>query len=554
LFLIGVSEVLYACRELFVWSFIDTFDFYRQTTQYALKGFEHLRSIHFMMDKNERLALRNYLTCFESRKKGHKPKSVILLDLLEKYEDDEKVLLLLKKKVPSEDARRMVIGRLRDKMLTSLSLDVNLSRSENYDEQAQARANVVQGKLQGGLLLGRGQRKLGYYVLDRSIQQAKHYEFYDDLIDMLSIERQFVKAFKGTDKAFYDVVNQIKTYSECRDAANLAKQYFEETTMRYGFKGLSRIAADPKQVTFLKERIDRLHDEFEKTSSATVGYYYYFLLVEFYQVQNKLEEASDSLSKLAQMLENNPAIRRKVRLASVHLNLGANDLWLHRFEESRKQFEVSLTYIRENTRNHGVITELLFYSLFYAGNLDEAETKFESLVDSKHVDQSDFRKAVRSYLLACVSFAKGEFRKVNLRLASSQNIEKDKEGWNIGSRVLSIMLAIEREKFDLADTLIVNLRQFIREGVEDADLRFRDTLILSVLLELRKKSYDFSEVASLKREVLSQLYKDDVETGWILQTPEMICFHIWFNDKLHERPYTVDYSKAYLYRLDETAQ
>lgn len=32
-FLIGVTEVLYAGRELFVWSFIDTFDFYRQTTQ-----------------------------------------------------------------------------------------------------------------------------------------------------------------------------------------------------------------------------------------------------------------------------------------------------------------------------------------------------------------------------------------------------------------------------------------------------------------------------------------------------------------------------------------
>jgi hypothetical protein len=500
-----------------------------------------------MMDKNERVALRNYLTCFESRKKGHKSKSVILLDLLEKYEDDEKVLLLLKKKISSEDARRMVIGRLRDKMLTSLSLDVNLSRSENYDEQAQARANVIQGKLQGGMLLGRGQRKLGYYVLNRSIQQAKHYEFYDDLVDMLSIERQFIKAFTGKDQAFYDLVKEIDTYSKCRDSANLAKQYFEEITMRYGFKGLSRMPADPKQITFLKERIERLHEEFEKTSSATVGYYYYFLLVEFNQVQNNLVEASDALSKLAQMLENNPAIKRKVRQASVHLNLGANDLWLHRFEESRKQFDTSLTYIRENTRNHGVITELLFYSLFYAGNLDEAETKFEALVDSKHVDQSDFRKAIRSYLLACVSFAKGEFRKVNLRLASSHHIGKDKEGWNIGSRVLSIMLAIEREKFDLADTLIVNLRQFIREGVEGADLRLRDTLILSILLELRKKSYDFSEVFEIKENVISKLSEDSYETGWILQKPEMICFHTWFIDKMNERPYQSNYSKEYIY-------
>lgn len=500
-----------------------------------------------MMDANERTALRNYLGCFESRKKGHKPKSLILLDLLEKYEDDEKVFSLLKKKIPSEDARRMAITRLREKMLASLSLDVNLIRDENYDEQGQALAAVTLGKLQGKILIGRGQRKTGFYVLDRTIAQAKHYELYDDLIDILSAERQYIKAWKGTDKAFYDLVKEIENYSACRDAANLAKQYFEEVTMRYGFKGLSRLPADKSQLQFLRERIDALHDAFDKTSSATVGYYYYFLSVEYHQLQNNLEEASESLSKLAKMLENNPAIKRKVRQASVHANLGANDLWRHRFEDSQKQFETSLTYLRANTRNHAVITELLFYSLFYAGNLDEAEKKLESLVESKHVDQSDFRKAVRSYLLACVSFAKGEFRKVNLRLASSHHIGKDKEGWNIGSRVLSIMLAIEREKFDFADSQTVNLRQFLREGLKGVEIRKRDKLITEVLIELRKKSYDFEEVSKEKASILSELKKDDADTGWLLQTPEMICFHTWFYDKLSERPYQYDYTKGYLF-------
>jgi hypothetical protein len=500
-----------------------------------------------MMDPNERMALRNYLGCFESRKKGHKPKSLILLDLLEKYEDDEKVMSLLKKKVPTEDARRMVITRLREKMLASLSLDVNLIRDENYDEQGQALAAVTLGKLQGKLLIGRGQRKTGFYVLDRTIAQAKHYELYDDLIDMLSAERQYIKAWKGTDKAFYDLIKEIENYSACRDAANLAKQYFEEVTMRYGFKGLSRLPADEKQLQFLSERIETLHQAFEQTSSATVGYYYYFLLVEYHQLQNNLEEASDSLAKLAQMLENNPAIKRKVRQASVHANLGANDLWRHMFEDSQKQFETSLTYLRANTRNHAVITELLFYSLFYAGKLDEAEKQLDSLVESKHADQSDFRKAVRSYLLACVSFAKGEFRKVNLRLASSHHIGKDKEGWNIGSRVLSIMLAIEREKYDFADSQIVNLRQFLWEGLKGVEVRKRDKLIAEVLIELRKKSYDFAEVFKEKESVLADLCKDDADIGWLLQTPEMICFHTWFQDKLNERPYQYNYSKEYLF-------
>lgn len=513
-----------------------------------MKALEHLRSIQFMMDKNEKAVLRDYLNSFESRKKGHKPKSVILFDLLERYQDDEKVLALLKKKVASEDARRMIISRLREKMLASLSLDVNLARSENYDEQGQALFSVVLGKVQGRLLIARGQRDTGFYVLDRAISKAKHYELYDDLIDMLSVERQYIKAYTGRDQAFYDLVKEIENYSKCRDAANLAKQYFEEITMRYGFKGLSRLPADPLQVDFLRERIDKLSVDFEETSSATVGYYYYFLLVEFHQLQNNLKLASDSLSQLIQILENNPAIKRRVRLASVHLNLGANELWRHCFEEAKKEFEVSLTYVRENTRNHAVITEQLFYSLFYAGKLVEAEKVLDSISESRHVDQSEFRRAVRSYLLASVSFALGDFKKVNTRLANSHHIGKDKEGWNLGSRVLSIMLAMEREQYDYADSQIVNLRQFMREGLKGIGVRERDKLILEILVELRKKSYDFNEVSKVKHEVLRQLFEDNSETGWLLQTPEMICFHTWFTDKTEGRNYTPNYSREYVFR------
>ena len=501
-----------------------------------------------MMDKNERLALRNYLTCFESRKKGHKPKSLILYDLLEKYQEDEKVISLLKKKVPSEDARRMVVVRLREKMLASLSLDINLSRDENYDEQAQALAKVVIGKLQGRLLIARGQRKVGFDVLDKNIALAKHYELYDDLVDMLSVERQYIKAYKGTDAAFYSLCQQIENYSKCRDAANLAKKYFEEITMKYGFKGLSRVPTDSVQLEFLKERIAQLEQAFDDTSSATVGYYYYFLLIEYNQLQNKLEAASSALDNLVQMLENNPAIRRRVRLASVNANMGVNELWLHRFEGAGLLFETSLTHLRANTRNHALITELLFYSQFYSGEFDNAKESLLTLVENKHADQSEFRKAVRNYLLACVSFATGDFKQVNKYLFDSQSIGQDKEGWNIGSRILSVMLAIEQEKFDYADSLVVNLRQFMREGLKGLEVRKRDKMILDILLELRKLSYNFEEVQESKESLLNQLWLDDPEIGWVLQTPEMICFHTWFADKLTESPYKADYSKGHIYR------
>jgi len=501
-----------------------------------------------MMDKNERQILRNYLLSFESRKTGHKPKSIILLELLEKYADDVKVIGLLKKKMPSEDARRMAITRLREKMLTTLTLDVNMDRDGAYDEHSQAMVAVANGKLQGRLLIGRGQRDIGFFVLDRSIQLAKKFELYDDLVDMLTTERQFVKAWKGSDEAYYKIDAEIANYSKCRDAVNLSKKYYEEITNRYGFKGLNRARPDKDQLTYLRLRMDELSKAFEETSSATVGYNYYFLLIEYCQIQNDLQQASDHLNSLAQMLENNPAIRRKVRLATVYANLGANELWMYHYKEAEQYISTSLTFLRPNTRNYAVMTEYLFYTRFYSGQLNEAKEVLENLVSSKLVDQSDFRKAVRSYLLACVAFARQDFKKVNQYLLTSQEIGKDKEGWNIGSRVLSIMLAIEQNKFDLADSQIINLRQFIKEGLKGIDIRSRDVLILEVLIELRKKSYDFKAAISSSKDNLKLLSTNDLENGWAVQIPEMICFHTWFRSKLENRPYDPNYDPIHIFR------
>lgn len=499
-----------------------------------------------MMDKNEQIALRNYLTCFESRKKGHKPKSLILLDLIEKYAEDEKVAQLLKKKVPSEDAQRMVISRLRDKMFTSLTLDVNLVRDELYDEQGQALAKVALGKIQARILISRGQRKMGFYVFDRCIKLAKQYEIYDELVDMLGSERQGVITLKGTEQAYYKIDNQIQTYEKCRDAVRLAKKYYEEILLKYGLKGLSRNKPDLSQLKFLKERIDELNQLFEDTSSSTVGYYYYYLRTEYSQIQNKLKDASEHLKSLAVMVENNPAIRKKVRLMNVYGNIGANELWMHEFKSAESYFIKALEFSRSGFANHALMKEYLFYSQFYQGSLEDATESLEHVVHH-HKDQSAVRKAIRNYLLACVKFANGEFKQVSRYLLDSHEIDKHKEGWNIWSRILSIMVAIEQEKLDLSDSLIVNLRQFIRTSVNKDDLRKRDVLVEEILLELRKKSYNFEEVSESRQDTLLNLAADDVELGWRLQTPEMICFHTWFNDKLNGMAYQANYNKEHIF-------
>lgn len=486
-----------------------------------------LRGILSMMDANERTVLRNYLSCFESRKKGHKPKTLVLFDLLQRHADDAKVDVLMRKKVPTADARRMILTRLTEKALTSLTLDINMSRTENYDSIGQTRVQVAQGKVTAQVLIGRGQRETGLRELDRSIKRAKTYELFHDLVEMLLIKGQY--APRNTPReVLKSALDEIEYYSQCRDAEVRARLAFDEVTRQYGFKGLSRAMPEPERVAYVTARSKELETAFMATDAATVGYYYYLLQIERLQLIGELEAASEYLHGLVQMVENNPSIRNRVRLATSYANLGGNELWMHRFESAERYFNDALVHLRPNSRNHALITEYLFYAQFYGGKLSPARDTLASILSNREMNQDVFTKAVRNYLMACVQFAMGNHASVRKFLSKSQGLAGDKEGWNIGSRTLGIMNSIELEDFDHADSLITNLRQFVREGLKGTDIRVRDRLIIGVLSELRKQSYDFKNTLTTCRKEIERLSSADGETAWHVQTPELVCFHQWF--------------------------
>lgn len=510
------------------------------------KSIARVRGILFMMDANERQVLRNYLQCFESRKKGHKPKTLALLQLLEKYADDDRVRLLFSKKVLTEDARRMVLARLEEKMLASLTLDMNIIRPENYDDIAQARATVSQGKIAAQLLVARGQRDAGLRLLERSIALAKNYELFHDLVEMLIILQQH-RPTKTPKTELQVLREQVTQYSFIRDAEVKARTYFDEVTRQYGFKGLSHIVVESERIAFIESRMLELKAAFQATNAATIGYYYYLLLIELHQLQGQLEDASMRLIDFAQMVEHNPAIRNRIRLATAYANLGENEMRMHRFNEAAAYIKDSLAHLRENSRNHGLMSEYLFYAQFYSGKLNEAKVTLDALITNLKIDQSDFRKAVRSYLMGCVQFCLGKHGNVSKFLTRSQTIAQDKDGYNIGARLLNILNAIERDDFDFADSLIINLRQFVREGLKGIELRSRDRRIVEILVELRKESYDFRQVAQTKQQALAALREKDSTDAWRVQTPELICFHTWFAGKIEGKKYEVSYTPGHLF-------
>ncbi len=136
---------------------------------------QHLKHIVDALNKNEKEVLVEYLKAFDSRSAGYKPKTLIILDLLLKNNDLSKVNKYLKKKfgAKSQDALRMMMYRLKEKIGESLVLDVNIMREGIYSELSQARANVAKKKIIALIYTSRGIAHETLELYDKVIALSK---------------------------------------------------------------------------------------------------------------------------------------------------------------------------------------------------------------------------------------------------------------------------------------------------------------------------------------------------------------------------------------------
>lgn len=512
---------------------------------------QHLKHIVNALSKNEKEVLVEYLKAFDSRSKGYKPRTLIMLDLLLKNDDLSKIDRALKKKfgAKSEDAMRMLAYRLKEKIGESLLLDMNIKREGVYDELSQARADIAKKKIIALIYVSRGivQETLDLY--DKIIEMAKKFEFYNDLIDTLALKQQSIGIRQGR-KHYDKMTSEIDFYENSRKAAINATKTFYEVAMNYGFKGLNRNVPDPSYVTFLEEKLDVLKKDFEETSSALVGYYYYLISIEYNQVLNFGKKASEYCNYLVDLVKSNPSVYLKRRLGTAHLNYCQNELFNFEFETALTNAIEGKKCFNEGTFNHNISLELEFYSNFYLGKINEAAVVMERLIKNAKTERNEFELAKRNYLLACTYFAQQQFIKANRTLQFTSSAEKDKEGWNIGIRIFNIMNSIENEQFDQVDLLIMNLRQFIKEALKLKFVPERDKVILEILLELRKQGYDFERVAKSKRKQLEQLANIKGNHSWQIQSPELIVFHRWVVAKALDKLYKPVYASEIVNSLN----
>lgn len=484
-----------------------------------------VRELLSKLTDDEKASIRLYLGFFMEKGRHSSNKSLRLFDLLislkDKVVSEDEIELMIYDK-PNPKAFSRLTARLRDKILEGVLLDINIEREGAYPDKSKAVIEIRKNITQAQIFQNRGARKFSEMMFEKAIENGKRFELYEEIILAL---RYLIKqrSLDEGRKSLKGLLAQYEKYDYAKNAVLRAEINHREIICETDFVTEPDLHAEK-----LKQVLDSMRSDYKKTGSSQIGYYYFLIETQYYQLLNNYKNARKSLLNTERLLELHISIGDPQKRGTVLLNLADNDLYLRKFDRSFITTQEALKYLKAGSFNYFQGVELLFYSRFYGGQYESAKTILAELFH-KSTAPKNFRSGKRIYLLACTYFMLGDFQTAHGYLKVLNPIEEDKEGWNVSIRILLIMTLIELEFFDEATAKIESLRKF-QATISKENKRLN--LIYSLLNALSNNGFVFKTVYLKEKNKIELLDSRQPGFEWKFKSGEMVIFQQWFSSKL----------------------
>ncbi|HYV55371.1 MAG TPA: hypothetical protein VE933_12365 [Chitinophagaceae bacterium] len=485
-----------------------------------------IKNLISKLKREELKSLFKYLRYYQDSNTASKGKAIQLLEILiERPELTSKDVQIAIYGKENYQAFNKLLSRTKDKIYEVLLFDQNLAKPY-YSDRNRVVFEIRKKLVQSEVLYLRGMTDELASFQNKIISKAKDYELYDSLIQALQAKQRFL-GFRFGKKAFDKIEKEILSFEQSRNAALRARSFFTSIGAK-----INQSVSPQEYKAELKDAIDKMEGDFEVTQSATVGYYLFLLQTEWFHIHEQYLEAESTLRRLLELVLNNTSIYTRVRHGEVLMNLANNEILLRDFHLAVKNAVDAKAFYETNSVPLDVAKEIEFYARFYKGEVDLAEKIIDETYNSSRTSNTPFLFSKRAYLFACIKTIKGDIAKSNELLLDVKEIDKDKEGWNLGRRMLTIINRIELHELESADLKVLGLEKFIKRILKFRHVRKRDVIILRILLKLINEGFDFEKVYNQRKRYFDLLEGDDPEYRWKIKSPELLVFHEWFKSKM----------------------
>ena len=473
------------------------------------------------LKKFELRQIRNHLAAspFEYEKVGK------LFELVTRYKDKDETFFSQKLYGKDPDNTfRVTKSRLKrmleDVVLNDKSLTGYSAKFINAKLQAEKRL------LQGEILLGRGAYKASKNLLHQVISTTRQFSLHNEHYhaEMLLHRNQSIN------KSVREFQRQTNALLELNETNYLVN---EAAILHYSVTNfLTRLSkSDPETREEILRKIERIREVSDQTGSPLARYYYLLSNILFLQYDFQFEQAMEFCKLHLELVEKEPAVHSKQRLGSAYFQLTETTFRSGHLEEAQKYVDQTLAFFSPEETNYLIVLGTAFRIAFWSSNWEKAEDFVNQAIQHPRFEVSAFRAAIWHYYKPCLLFNTERVRPALRELNNATALLTDKEGWNLTFRLQEIMILYEAELYDLLETKILNMRQFVKRTQKKSNL-YRPMKLISILMEWHKNSLNLAQtVKSIQRQLRDlQSYHEDIPFD--PATGELIRLENWMADKV----------------------
>ncbi|GAB4402468.1 MAG: hypothetical protein OHK0039_00520 [Bacteroidia bacterium] len=416
---------------------------------------------------------------------------------------------------------RVTKSRLKRIMENVLLNDKSLS---GYPEAITTKLQIRKRLLQGEILLGRGAYIAAKNLLLQVIAAAQKYDLYDEhfeaellLARNLSVRTPVKEYEKHTQKLLQ--INRLKA------------SIHEAQILYYSISNLLlNKVLKPDQKDEVRKQIDQMKGIADETHHPQVLNLYFLAEIYYLQIDSRDQEALAVCQQYVVLLQREPTLYSKQRLAVAYGHLAQVNLRLGRNAEARHFATQALSMFSPEEMNYLRGLELCFIIAYHDRAYDEAHTLIEQARTHPEFDTSRLSVARWHYFQACLYFGRGAFQEAYHALNETTPLLADKYGTNLNIRLLEIMIMYEMAHLDLLEAKILNMRQFIKRTQKNEELR-RPKLLLRLLARWHKHQFDFAKTIEESATDLRAL--DRMPGGSVLHNPsiDLVRLEDWMKEK-----------------------
>lgn len=451
------------------------------------------------------------------------------------YDPGQLVLKLYNENnVSNLDAFRKLSDRLLDKLFSSFSENSNfLNEKDKYSDIFLNRQYVSKQISLFSFLIIKG-LPYGWLkkFLIKNIEICLLYEFIEYEI---IIRRQLLHIYiieKNREKV-KECISEIELKTSFLNYIIKSEYYVFEYIDKVQHKSID----DRSLIDGIRNAVREVNGFYINSKLKFILYQKLMLQLQLAHYEENYAYAEEVIFELIKVTESNPSVRFLSRISVNYMNLAYTQFFLHKFEEAYENSKTAAKVFINHINDLNIYREASVFALIYLKRYKEAEEVLEQILHSGSLGNSPEQLSKRHIMMAVIKYLLLDYKQAFKHLQQTKEVETDREGWNLGIRIMNIYLTLSTEKVDLADQRIGSMRKHIERTAKMRNLRKRDVVIFRILSKLSRCGFDFKEVWEERQKDFMLLRSDHSDYRWVPRSHELIIFDQWFECKMKGIPY-----------------